>query len=184
GRNGGTLQSARSLLYVDGLLLSNLMSNSWDGAPRWGMVAPGQIGAVDVLYGPYSALYPGNSMGTTVLIHTRLPDRLVASADAQYFSQDYGDRYGAGGHYDGHRLAAQLGDRQGRWRWLLALNQLDNHGSRCSTPPPKPAATRPPPCRWAAPRWTATPTARRAWSTAPTASSTPGRPRRRCRSEG
>jgi len=128
GRNGGTLQSARSLLYVDGLLLSNLMSNSWDGAPRWGMVAPAQIGAVDVLYGPYSALYPGNSMGTTVLIHTRLPDRLVASADAQYFSQDYGDRYGAGGHYDGHRLAAQLGDRQGRWRWLLALNQLDNHG--------------------------------------------------------
>jgi len=128
GRNSGTLQSARSLLYVDGLLLSNLMSNNWDGAPRWGMVAPGEIGAVDVLYGPYSALYPGNAMGTTVLIHTRLPDRLVASADAQYFSQDYGDRYGAGGHYDGHRLAAQLGDRQGRWRWLLALNQLDNHG--------------------------------------------------------
>ena len=128
GRNSGTLQSARSLLYVDGLLLSNLMSNGWDGAPRWGMVAPGEIGAVDVLYGPYSALYPGNSMGTTVLIHTRLPDRLVASADAQYFSQDYNDRYGAGGHYDGHRLAAQLGDRQGRWRWLLSLNQLDNHG--------------------------------------------------------
>ena len=128
GRNGGTLQSARSLLYVDGLLLSNLMSNSWDGAPRWGMVAPAQIGAVDVLYGPYSALYPGNSMGTTVLIHTRLPDRLVSSADAQYFSQGYGDHYGAGGDYDGHRLAAQLGDKQGRWRWLLALNQLDNHG--------------------------------------------------------
>ena len=128
GRNGGTLQSARSLLYVDGLLLSNLMSNSWDGAPRWGMVAPGEIGAVDVLYGPYSALYPGNAMGTTVLIHTRLPDRLVASVDAQYFSQDYADRYGAGSHYDGHRLAAQLGDKQGRWRWLLALNRLDNHG--------------------------------------------------------
>ncbi|MEW9573751.1 TonB-dependent receptor [Rhodanobacter sp. Si-c] len=128
GRNSGTLQNARSLLYVDGLLLSNLMSNSWDGAPRWGMVAPAQIGAVDVLYGPYSALYPGNSMGTTVLIHTRLPDRLVASADAQYFSQGYGDHYGAGGDYDGHRLAAQLGDKQGRWRWLLSLNQLDNHG--------------------------------------------------------
>ncbi|WP_345783627.1 TonB-dependent receptor [Fulvimonas sp. R45] len=128
GRNSGTLQSARSLLYADGLLLSNLMSNGWDGAPRWGMVAPAEIGAVDVLYGPYSALYPGNSMGTTVLIHTRLPERLTASADAQYFSQDYADRYGAGGHYDGHRLAALLGDRQGRWRWLLALNQLDSHG--------------------------------------------------------
>lgn len=128
GRDSGTLQSARSLLYADGLLLSNLMSNGWDGAPRWGMVAPEEIGAVDVLYGPYSALYPGNAMGTTVLIHTRLPERLIASVDAQYFSQDYGDHYGAGGHYDGHRLAAVLGDKQGRWRWLLSLNRLDNHG--------------------------------------------------------
>lgn len=128
GRNSGTLQSARSLLYADGLLLSNLMSNNWNGAPRWGMVTPQEIGAVDVLYGPYSALYPGNSMGTTVLIHTRLPDRLTASASAQYFSQDYDDRYGAGGHYDGHHLAALLGDRQGRWRWLLSLDRLDNRG--------------------------------------------------------
>ncbi|TAM33070.1 MAG: TonB-dependent receptor [Rhodanobacter sp.] len=128
GRNSGTLQSARSLLYADGLLLSNLMSNGWQGAPRWGMVAPEEIGAIDVLYGPYSALYPGNSMGTTVLIHTRLPDRLIASASAQYMSQDYSDHYGASGHYDGHHLAALLGDKTGRWRWLLSLNQLDNHG--------------------------------------------------------
>ena len=128
GRNSGTLQSARSLLYADGLLLSNLMSNGWQGAPRWGMVAPEEIGAVDVLYGPYSALYPGNSMGTTVLIHTRLPDRLIASASAQYLSQDYSDHYGASGHYDGHHLAALLGNRQGRWRWLFSLNRLDNHG--------------------------------------------------------
>ena len=128
GRNAGTLQSARSLVYSDGLLLSNLMTNGWDGAPRWGMVSPEEIGAVDVLYGPYSALYPGNSMGTTVLIHTRLPQRLTASASAQYFSQDFGDAYGAGGHYDGHHIAASLGDKQGRWSWLLSIDRLDNHG--------------------------------------------------------
>lgn len=58
GRNAGTLQSARSLVYADGLLLSNLMSNGYNGAPRWGMVAPEEIGTIDVLYGPYSALYP------------------------------------------------------------------------------------------------------------------------------
>ncbi|MBD8871223.1 TonB-dependent receptor [Rhodanobacter sp. DHB23] len=128
GRDSGTLQSARSLLYADGLLLSDLMDNGWDGAPRWGMVPAEEIGAVDVLYGPYSALYPGNAMGVTVLIHTRLPDKLIASVDSQYFSQDFGDRYGTSGHYDGHRLAGVLGDKQGRWRWLLSLNQLDNHG--------------------------------------------------------
>src|ERR1051325_3777181 len=95
GRNAGTLQSARSLVYADGLLLSNLMTNGYDGAPRWGMVAPEEIGAVDVLYGPYSALYPGNSMGTTVLIHTRLPQTFVASASAQVMSQHFTDHYGA-----------------------------------------------------------------------------------------
>jgi len=128
GRSAGTLQSARSLLYADGLLLSNLMTNGWDGAPRWGMVAPQEIGAVDILYGPYSALYPGNSLGTTVLIHTLLPNRLTASASAQVFNQDYRDAYGAGGHEGGRQLSATLGDRQGRWRWLLAVNRLDNHG--------------------------------------------------------
>ncbi len=128
GRNAGTLQSARSLVYADGLLLSNLMTNGWDGAPRWGMVAPQEIGAVDVLYGPYSALYPGNSLGTTVLIHTLLPRQFTASAGVQLFSQDFADRYGTGGHYNGRQASATLGNRHGRWSWLLALSRLDNHG--------------------------------------------------------
>jgi iron complex outermembrane receptor protein len=128
GRNAGTLQSARSLVYADGLLLSNLMTNGWDGAPRWGMVAPEEIGAVDILYGPYSALYPGNSLGSTVLIHTVLPQQLTASVSTQFFSQDYRDAYGAGGHYSGHQAAATLGDKQGRWSWLLEFSRLDNHG--------------------------------------------------------
>jgi iron complex outermembrane receptor protein len=128
GRNTGTLQSARSLVYADGLLLSNLMTNGWNGAPRWGMVAPQEIGAVDILYGPYSALYPGNSLGTTVLIHTILPQRLMASVSTQFFSQDFHDAYGAGGHYNGHQASALLGDKQGRWSWLLEYSRLDNQG--------------------------------------------------------
>ncbi|MFK2918245.1 TonB-dependent receptor [Dyella koreensis] len=128
GRNAGTLQSARSLVYADGLLLSNLMTNGWDGAPRWGMVAPEEIGAVDVLYGPYSALYPGNSMGSTVLIHTRLPEKFVASASAQFMSQDFSDHYGSSGRYNGRNIAATLGNKQGRWSWMLAVNKLDNNG--------------------------------------------------------
>jgi iron complex outermembrane receptor protein len=128
GRNAGTLQSARSLVYSNGLLLSNLMTNGWDGAPRWGMVTPEEIGAVDVMYGPYSALYPGNSIGTTVLIHTRLPQHLIASTSVQYMRQDFDDAYGAGGHYDGRHAAASLGNKQGRWSWLLTLDRLDNHG--------------------------------------------------------
>ncbi len=127
-RDAGTLQSARSLVYADGLLLSNLMTNGWNGAPRWGMVSPQSIGSVEVLYGPYSALYPGNSSGATVLIDTRLPDDFTAGADAQFFSQDFRDDYGAGGHYDGNRFAVHVGDHQGHWRWLLSVSRLDNHG--------------------------------------------------------
>lgn len=126
GRNTGTLQSARSLLYADGLLLSNLMTSGWNGAPRWGMVAPQSIESVEVLYGPYSALYPGNSIGSTVLLHTRLPDHFTAGAEAQYFSQQFRDDYGAGGHYNGHGVSAHLGDHAGRWRWLLSVDRLDN----------------------------------------------------------
>jgi iron complex outermembrane receptor protein len=128
GRNSGTLQSARSLVYADGLLLSNLMSNGYDGAPRWGMLAPEEIGAVDVLYGPYSALYPGSSLGTTVLIHTILPQQFVASVSTRFLSQDYHDAYGAGGNYNGRQFAAMLGNRQGRWSWLLEASRLENDG--------------------------------------------------------
>ncbi|MEO9078912.1 MAG: TonB-dependent receptor, partial [Rhodanobacter sp.] len=128
GRNAGTLQSARSLVYADGLLLSNLMTNGYAGAPRWGMVAPEEIGAVDILYGPYSALYPGNSISTTVLIHTILPQQLMASVSTQFFSQDFHDAYGAGGHYNGKQVSALLGNKQGHWSWLLEYSRLDNEG--------------------------------------------------------
>lgn len=126
-RGAGTLQSARSLVYADGLLLSNLMTNGWNGAPRWGMVSSQSIDSVEVSYGPYSALYPGNSIATTVLIHTQLPDRFTAGADAQFFAQDFHDIYGAGGRYDGSRLAVHIGNDQGRWRWLVSLDRLDNN---------------------------------------------------------
>lgn len=126
GRNAGSLQTARSLVYVDGLLISNLMTNGWNGAPRWGIVTAPAIASVDVLYGPYSALYPGNSIGNTVLIHTRLPDRFSAGGSVEYMSQDYRDEYGASGHEAGRRIGAWLGDHQGRWRWLLSISRLKN----------------------------------------------------------
>ena len=128
GRTAGTTQSARSLVYADGLLLSDLLDSGYANPPRWGMLAPRAIASVDVLYGPFSALYPGNSLGTTVIFHTRLPQKFEAGADMQVFSQSFDDDYGNGGSRTGRRLAASLGDRHGRWRWLLSLNRLDNHG--------------------------------------------------------
>lgn len=72
-RGTSNTQSARGLVYADGLLLSNLLGSSFSFPPRWSMVSPDEIQQVDVIYGPFSALYPGNSLGATVLISTRMP---------------------------------------------------------------------------------------------------------------
>src|SRR6478752_2736237 len=74
-RTSGVGASARSLVYADGVLLSALIGNNNNFAsPRWGMIAPEEIERVDVLYGPFSAAYPGNSIGAVVNLTTRLPD--------------------------------------------------------------------------------------------------------------
>ena len=74
GRTSGTIESANSMLYSDGVLLSNFLGNGFAYPPRWGMVSPEEIDRIDVIYGPFSALYPGNSVSGVLSIHTRMPE--------------------------------------------------------------------------------------------------------------
>src|SRR3954447_2326201 len=93
-RTSGVGASARSLIYADGVLLSALIgNNNGNASPRWGMISPEEIARVDVLYGPFSAEYPGNSIGAVVNVTTRMPDRLEASATAAANLQSF-DQYG------------------------------------------------------------------------------------------
>src|SRR5262249_55676727 len=63
-RSWGISSSARTLIYADDILISTLLGNNNSNAsPRWGMIAPEEIKRIDFLYGPFSAAYPGNSMG-------------------------------------------------------------------------------------------------------------------------
>ncbi len=128
GRAAGTLQSARSLVYADGLLLSDFLDSGYANPPRWDLVGVGEIDRVEVLYGPYSARYPGNSLGTTVIVHTRMPRGLETSARAQAFVQDFSDAYGTDRDFNGHALSAGIGNGNGdgRWGWRLALDRIDN----------------------------------------------------------
>jgi iron complex outermembrane receptor protein len=57
-RASGTGNSARSLVYADGILLSNLLGNGASFTPRWGLVTPEEIERVDVLYGPLARSRP------------------------------------------------------------------------------------------------------------------------------
>jgi iron complex outermembrane receptor protein len=124
GRSFSELQAPRALVYADGYLLSQFLGQF--NAPRWNVVAPEELARVDVLYGPFSALYPGNSIGTTVVMTTRQPQQFEASARAQYFSQHLDDA-GFSGTYNGHQESAWLGNKVGDWSYTIGVNRLQNN---------------------------------------------------------
>ena len=88
-RGTHTIQSARSLVMVDGFVISDFLGNSFAFPPAWGVVSPGEVRQVDVVYGPYSARYPGNSMGGIISLSTRPPERTEAFGTLQGFIQPY-----------------------------------------------------------------------------------------------
>lgn len=113
-RTSGLGASARSLIYADGALLSALIgNNNGNASPRWSLVAPEEIARIDVLYGPFSAAYPGNSIGTVVNITTRLPERLEARASTLINVQEFA-LYGTHGTLPTTQLAGSIGDRFGQ----------------------------------------------------------------------
>ena len=126
-RTSGVGASARSLIYADGVLLSALIgNNNGNASPRWGMISPEEIARVDVLYGPFSAQYPGNSIGAVVNVTTRMPERFEGSLKAATSVQSF-DLYGTHGVYPAYQLAGTLGGRSGDLSWFLAADHLDSH---------------------------------------------------------
>lgn len=127
GRSFGTLQPSRGLAYVDGYLISNFLGR-FDG-PRWNMVTPEAIDRVDVLYGPYSAIYPGNSIGTTVAITERTPRAFEASARITGYRQQFSE-YGQSDKYDGNQFSAYLGSALDSGLWYTATLNHQNSTSQ------------------------------------------------------
>ncbi len=127
-RTSGLGASARSLIYVDGVLISSLIgNNNTSASPKWGLVSPEAIERVDVLYGPFAAAYAGNSIGTVIAFTQRMPTEREASAQLQGASQAF-SRYGEDKRYGTGRFAASLGDRFGQAAFRVSYNHLDSHG--------------------------------------------------------
>lgn len=126
-RVNSSTASAQTTVYADGLLLSNFLNNSFSTAPRWGMVSPDEIDRVEVLYGPFSALYPGNSAGGVVRMSTRTPTQFEAHVKLDLFGQRYKE-YGTDGNFAGGHASASLGDALNGLSYLITLDHLDNHG--------------------------------------------------------
>ncbi|HEY1229237.1 MAG TPA: TonB-dependent receptor, partial [Ramlibacter sp.] len=124
----GTGNSARSLVYADGILLSNLLGNGVGGLsfpPRWGLVTPEEIERVDVMYGPFSAAYPGNSVGAVVEYVTRMPTRFEAHARVGTTLQPF-SLYGTDGTFRTSQSSVSLGSKAGDFSWWLAASHSDN----------------------------------------------------------
>jgi len=129
-RASGTGNSARSAVYADGILLSNYLGNGVGGLsfpPRWGLVTPEEIERVDVLYGPFSAAYPGNSVGAVVDYVTRMPTRLEAHVKMGYTHQPF-DLYNTHETYRAWQSSASLGSKSGDWSWWFNVSHTDSEG--------------------------------------------------------
>jgi iron complex outermembrane recepter protein len=126
-RTTGTLSSAQTILYADGVLLSNFLGNNFGFAPRWGLVSPEEIESVNILYGPFSALYPGNSFGGMVNLNTRMPTKFEAHASVQAFAQNY-ELYGTDKTYDGNHETFSAGNKFDDLSILFTADRLKSTG--------------------------------------------------------
>ncbi|MEJ8835173.1 TonB-dependent receptor [Ramlibacter sp. AN1133] len=127
-RASGTGNSARSAVYADGILLSNYLGNGVGGLsfpPRWGLVTPEEIERVDVMYGPFSAAYPGNSVGAVVEYTTRMPTRFEAHGKAGFQLQPF-QLYNTDETFRSWEASASAGNRAGDWAWWFNVNHTDS----------------------------------------------------------
>ena len=149
-RTSGLGASARSLIFADGALLSALIgNNNGNGSPRWELVSAQEIERVEVIYGPFSAAYSGNAIGTVVNITTRMPDRLEARAGVLTNQQAF-DLYGTHRSLPSWQYYATLGGRIGAVRLLASATRTEANAQPVSfvtltgtatTPPSRPAGT-------------------------------------------
>ncbi len=124
-RGSNMFQTSRSMVFADGVPLHYLLQSRWNGAPRWTMVSSSEIAQVDVVYGPFSAEYGGNSMGGVVLIETKIPQKQEFHIDGMLFSQSFDD-YGFDDSVNGYKGFMSYGDKIGDLSMYFSFNHLDN----------------------------------------------------------
>src|SRR6185436_18534467 len=129
-RTWGVGSSARSLVFADGVPLTALIANNNTiGAPRWELVAPSEIERIDMMYGPFSAAYAGNSMGAVMEITTRLPQKLEGSITQTQALQQF-NQYGTKNTYGTAQTTGDVGVRFGK----LSIRASGNYQNSNSQP--------------------------------------------------
>ena len=80
-----------------------------------------------MLYGPFSAAYPGNSIGAVVNITTRLPDTLEATVTAGTNVQRF-NQYATHDTLPATQIGGTIGDRFGRFAVFASIDHVTSNG--------------------------------------------------------
>ena len=131
-RGSSPYQSARTMVFVDGLPIWNPLQASFNGSPRWNMASPGQTKSVDVISGPFAAEYSGNAMGGVVNINTMMPQKREVYTEAMYMLQPYAYE-GSSKNLQGFKTFGSYGDKFGDLSSYFSHNHLENEGQPMTT---------------------------------------------------
>lgn len=128
-RGANTVQSARTIVMVDGFLVSNFLGNSFSFSPKWNVVGPADVRQFDIVYGPYSARYGGNSMGGVVSITTEEPKKTGAYLNAQTMVMPFKE-YGFDETFTGYSVegGGTYVAQDGKLRVRAGFRRFDNVG--------------------------------------------------------
>ena len=153
-RTSGMASSARTLIYADGVLISSLLGNNNGntGSPRWQLIAPGEIERIDVMYGPFSAMYAGNSIGGVINITTKMPEKFEVRAEAQAAWQNF-SQYATKDTYETQRYSGMIGHKYNDLSMRFDYQFLNTHSQPITFANPLLSRT-----DVAGHSWTATPT--------------------------
>jgi iron complex outermembrane receptor protein len=128
-RGANTIQSARTIVMVDGFVVSNFLGNRWDFPPKWNVVGPAEVRQFDIVYGPYSARYGGNSMGGVISVTTQEPQETGAYATAQTMIMPFKE-YGFDETFKGYSLEGGINwtQKDGPWSVRVSGRHFENTG--------------------------------------------------------
>ncbi len=130
-RTTGTFDSAQTMVFADNVLLSNYLGNRFGFPPRWAMVSPAEIERVDMMYGPFSAAYPGNSIGGVLTMTTRMPENFEVHYQADGAFQNF-RLYGANEHNLAGHMNLLIGNKINDFRFWVGYDGLDARGQSAS----------------------------------------------------
>jgi len=123
-RANPAFMTARTLVLMDGIRISDFMAAGNSNGPKWQAVAPDEIERVDVVYGPFSAALSGNSLGGAALISTHIPQKREMSVDTTYTYQ-HAKEYKTSEDMHGYNVHATYGDKLGLLSLMLWYDRLE-----------------------------------------------------------